>query len=272
MRAMHFWGLVVVLSVVLVGVSAMPRNDNNEDNKDKDKNKNKNKNKDKKQEGFAMSDESATVLQKLQQTLHPGLLFDPDAMDQQTTEDEQAYFLKHKRWPWSADTVQRYEDAMRRNPYIREDVRASVEHARSIYPEQSILRILFYQSPEGLFLLRGFRYGNDGPVVRCNLNDVRDPHLEMVTTAKADSGDTSTAINIRRIQPRELPGLIPGFRFAKGQAPCNPCAQLLTYPYPHDEDKDKDEDEDEDKDKKNEGRGGGLCSFQLPVNNRSSSR
>ena len=70
-------------------------------------------------EGFTWSQDSANNFILLQQTLHPGLVFDTTQIKEQASQEELDYFLKNGKWPWSQEAQDLYKEAVQRNPYIR---------------------------------------------------------------------------------------------------------------------------------------------------------
>ena len=93
----------------------------------------------------------------LQQTVNPGIVFDTNIIQDQVSETDAKYFLKHSKWKWSDETQQKYVDAVLKNQYIRNIPQDSLNHAMSIYNEPAILQVLFMQSKEGQELLTGKR-------------------------------------------------------------------------------------------------------------------
>jgi len=82
----------------------------------------------------------------LQQTINPGIVFDTNIIQDQVSENDAKYFLKHSKWNWSEETQQKYLDAVLKNQYIRNIPQDSLNHAMSIYNEPAILEVLFIQS------------------------------------------------------------------------------------------------------------------------------
>jgi len=106
-------------------------------------------------EGFTWSQDSANNFILLQQTLHPGLVFDTNQIKEQASQEELDYFLKNGKWPWSQEVQNLYKEAVQRNPYIRTSPEDAVDQARTVYNQAIILEIISWQTKEGKFLLSG---------------------------------------------------------------------------------------------------------------------
>lgn len=203
-------------------------------------------------EGFTQ--ESIKDFLLIQNTINKQKIFDMNIINKQASQEELNYFNKNGVWPWSQRVIELYEDAVRRNPYIRTVPEEATNYARSIYNEAAILRILSFQTKEGQFLLNGilvkdpsgnkleelpsgfgnFPYeagllGNRvDDVIKCNLKNENNPTLERITyTGKGGIFNQQTK-KVTSVDYNDLEKIIPGFKFLN--SPCNPCSALATNP------------------------------------------
>lgn len=181
------------------------------------------------------SDSQSQFLQ-IQNTINKQSHFDMNVIGQQATQQELDYFNEHGMWYWSPDVIHIYEDAVNHNPYIRTIPEQSTNHARTIYNQHAIIRILANQSKEGQFLLTGVSLspslssppspssgigtfshnstaGSD--VIKCNMSTNQ---LE-----RTHHGEKTTEVDYTQLE-----SIIPGFSFLN--EPCNPCNALSETP------------------------------------------
>lgn len=193
-------------------------------------------------EGF--TSQSQDDFLRIQHTINKQKVFDMRVLETQASQQELDYFNQHGMWPWSQEVIALYEDAVRRNPYIRTVSSQAVLDARKTYNQASIVRILTYQSKEGQFLLNGVEVTNpqnvlpsgfgdfpyeaemfDHPtkdVIRCNLL-AETPKMERVNYA----GNGLLNMQSKRVTAvdyNDLESVVPGFSFLG--APCNPCGSM----------------------------------------------
>jgi len=196
-------------------------------------------------ENFTWTNESTRNFIKLQRTINPNAVFDTDAIQQfQASQEEVDYFNKHGHWYWSPQTKQLYVDALKKNPYIRTYSPSELKHVMTVYNEAAILKLLYYQSAEGQFLLNGvlvppksaplpdgfgeFAY-NSGElshsttddVIKCNMNTY---NLERTTNTKQYGLYGQQLKDKTPVDYNHLENIIPGFSFAND--PCNPCHNI----------------------------------------------
>lgn len=174
---------------------------------------------------------------QLQSTINPQKVFDMDILEQQASQEELDYFLKHEQWPWSPKVVALYQQAVSANPYVRTLPDLATQEARAVFNEKAILRLLSYQTKEGQLLLNGvlldpkadalpsgfgeFPYSSGlaerpSDVIQCNWDKGR---LERTTP----DGKTYP------VDYKKLESILPGFSFVN-EKPCNPCVALGAEP------------------------------------------
>ena len=201
-------------------------------------------------EGFTWSQDSANNFILLQQTLHPGLVFDTNQIKEQASQEELDYFLKNGKWPWSQEVQDLYKEAVQRNPYIRTSPEDAVDQARTVYNQAIILEIISWQTKEGQFLLNGVSikdasgnpqedlpggWGNYGyssglighlenDVVKCAADVSGNYSLVKTRYTGKDKITIAQTKETTPVDYNELPKLIPGFKFTG--APCDPCVAL----------------------------------------------
>jgi len=199
-------------------------------------------------EGFVWSNNSTQDFLLIQNTINPKVVFDVDMIQRsQASQEEVDYFNRYEMWPWSEDVINLYKEAVKSNPYIRTYSGDSINHARKIYNQAAILKILSYQTKEGAFLLSGvlitdplgnpmedlpsgfgeFGYksgliGNLSDVIKCNSND--NPTLERITYTGKGGIFGEQTLKKTHVDYNNLENIIPGFTFTN--EPCNPCGVL----------------------------------------------
>lgn len=188
----------------------------------------------------------------IQSTINRNKVFDMNTIKSQSTPKELEYFNKNGVWPWSQEVINLFEEAVKRNPYIRTLPEIATDYARTIYNQNAILRILTYQTKEGQFLLNGILikdpsgnkieelpsgFGNFpyesgllenrvDDVIKCNTHS--KPTLERIRyTGKGGIFGEQTQ-QITPVNYRNLEKIIPGFTFLN--KPCNPCDALAEKP------------------------------------------
>lgn len=195
-----------------------------------------------KKEGFTADSTNKFLL--LQQTMNPSLVYDMRNLSEQVSQAElDNYIEKTGMWDWSQKVQDMYNDAVRRNPYVRSNVdNGDVEQARKIYSEKAILEILSLQNKEGQFLTSGITVINKDDMERggrgsYNVSSGLQPFSEGDSIVKCDGNvlqetkyKTRDPIFNTRIYEKtdlknqNLEKVIPGFKFTKGS--CNPCSAL----------------------------------------------
>lgn len=191
---------------------------------------------------------------RIQNTINKNTVFDMNIINSQTNKEELEYFNKNGKWPWSQEVVDLFEESINKNPFIRTLPEIATNHARTIYNERAILRILSYQTKEGQFLLNGVLvkgltknkmeelpsgFGNYpyessllnnrvDDVIKCNIKDNDNPTLERIKYMGKGGIFGEQMQKTTQVDYNELEKIIPGFVFLN--KPCNPCGVLAETP------------------------------------------
>jgi len=190
----------------------------------------------------------------IQSTINKNKVFDMNIVNSQASEKELEYFNKNGKWPWSQDVIKLYEESVKRNPYIRTLPGIATDYARTIYNQNAILRVLSYQTKEGLFLINGvlvkdpsgnkmeelpsgfgnFPYESGlldnrvDDVIKCNMKNSSNSTLERIRyTGKGGKYGEQTE-KVTPVDYNDLETIIPGFTFLN--KPCNPCGAMADNP------------------------------------------
>jgi len=205
-----------------------------------------------KKEGFTWNNNLTQQFLQIQQIQNPGIVFDPEQIQKQASQEELEYFVKNKKWPWSDDTKKLYEEALNKNPYVRTSPEDAINTIQSIYNESVVLEMLSWQAKEGKFLLDGvyltnnaampngwgdFQYNSgqmskekDGTVYKCaydasgNISMVKVKNMGFNGITGARETETTA------ISDADLETTIPGFQFINEGQTCNPCEALNNPP------------------------------------------
>ena len=190
----------------------------------------------------------------IQNTINRQKIFDMNVISTQASQNELDYFNKNGKWPWSQKVIDLYEEAVRKNPYIRTIPSQATNEARKTYNEAAILRILSYQTKEGKFLLNGvlvkdstenkieelpsgfgdFGYSSkltdnrSDDVIKCNLKDDFNPTLERITYTGNGGIFGEQTEKTLKVNYNNLENIIPGFKFLSSV--CNPCKSMAAIP------------------------------------------
>ena len=206
-------------------------------------------------EGFSWNTHLTQQFLEIQNTQNPGIVFDPEEIQQQATEKELRYFVKNKKWPWSEKTKQLYTNALNRNPFVRTNPQSAILTVQSIYNEKAILQLLSWQATEGQFLLHGVTvkekkrkheydlFPNGWGDFAYNSRQIhRSDEAPLYKCAYDKHGNLSIAKfrydflrGIRLKVPKAIPNsqlesTIPGFQFLRRNSPCNPCDAIKEIP------------------------------------------
>jgi hypothetical protein len=197
-------------------------------------------------EGFNWTDKSRSDFLKIQSTINRNTIFDTQMIQEsQASQEEVEYFNSNGLWPWSQEVIELYEEAVSRNPYIRNLPQDETNRVRTVYNQAAILRILGMQSEEGQFLINGILIKNkdsnniDNAVGDFGYNSGLIGHLEDdIIKCKSDNSGLERITytgkgpifgeqtkKITDIDSSELENIIPGFTFLK-ENKCNPCVAL----------------------------------------------
>ena len=202
-------------------------------------------------EGF--TNQSELTFLKIENTINRQNIFDMGIINQQASQEELDYFNEHGIWPWSDEVIKLYNELQNNNPYVRTTPHDAAIHARTIYNQAAILRLLSYQTKEGQFLLNGVLVKNPesveelpngygdfvydsglaedrtNDIIKCNLvKNEENPSLERITyTGKGGIFGQQTK-KISEVDYNNLENIIPGFKFLG--PPCNPCTSIGSIP------------------------------------------
>jgi hypothetical protein len=166
-------------------------------------------------------------------THNPNFQFDMNIIQKQASPEEVEYLIKNNKWPWSDSVKAMYKDAIMRNSTISMDPGVAMDVAQTIYNETAVKQMLSWNTKEGAFLLTGVTVGhtkglpdNLNNIVRCGLPNGVDGGavMEKITNVGYDGINGSMTKNYATVPNSELPNLVPGFKFLKGE--CNPCVAL----------------------------------------------
>ena len=203
-------------------------------------------------EGFTWNNYLTQQFLEIQQIQNPGIVFDPEEIQKQASQEELKYFVKNKKWPWSAKTKDLYLDALNKNPYVRTSPKDAINTIQSIYNESSILEILSWQTKEGKFLIDGvhiiddtalpngwgdFPYNsgqmnrvNNGTVYKCAYDTSGNIGMVKVKYMGFNGITGARETESTPISDSDLETTIPGFHFINEDEPCNPCEALNNPP------------------------------------------
>jgi hypothetical protein len=167
-------------------------------------------------------------------THNPNFQFDMNIIQKQASPEEVEYLIKNNKWPWSDSVKAMYKDAIMRNSVISMDPGVAMDVAQTIYNETAVKQMLSWNTKEGAFLLTGVTVGhteglpdNINNIVRCGLSDSNGNGgavMEKITNVGYNGINGSMIQNISQVSNADIPGLVPGFKFLKGE--CNPCVAL----------------------------------------------
>lgn len=203
-----------------------------------------------KAEGFTQ--QSMNDFLEIQNTINKQKVFDMNIISQQASQQELDYFNENGMWPWSIPTIELYQEAIRKNPYIRADPYDATNYARTIYNEEAILRVLYNQSKEAQFLINGVLVPNKNSaeelpsgygtfpyesglqedrtydIIKCNMENENNPTLERITFTGRDGIFGAQTKKTTQVDYNQLESLIPGLKFI--DKPCNPCSTMTATP------------------------------------------
>lgn len=197
-------------------------------------------------EGFTWTPQSTQNFLQIQNTINRQKIFDINIQKSQASQEEVNYFNKNEMWPWSQKTIKLYENAIKKNPFIRTLPDDSVNYARTIYNEAAILRILSYQTKEGQFLLNGVIVNNSinnipsgfgdfalseekgDDIIKCNMKDSNNATLERITYTGKGVIFGEQMYKTTPVDYTNLEKEVRGFSFLN--KPCNPCGAINKNP------------------------------------------
>ena len=202
-----------------------------------------------KKEGFTWNNNLTQQFLEIQQTQNPGIVFDPEEIQKQASEQELEYFVKNNKWPWSDDTTNLYVQALNNNPYVRTSPEDAVNTIQSIYNENAVLQMLSWQATEGKFLLDGvylkdnnampngwgdFQYNSGqmsrGTVYKCAYDANGNIGMVKVKNTGFNGITSARETETTSISDSDLETTIPGFQFINEGQTCNPCEALNNPP------------------------------------------
>lgn len=141
-------------------------------------------------------------------------------IQKQASPSEVDELIKTGKWPWNKKTKYDYMDEVNHSTIVEIDPSEAMMIAREIYNEKAMQDMLYWNTPEGNFLVNGAmvgKFGRDTPdtIVQCGNDGV--PIKRQYTSASIPN-------NPQTIEPGTLPDEVPGFQF-NGPI-CNPCEKL----------------------------------------------
>jgi hypothetical protein len=203
-------------------------------------------------ENFTTKSETDFLL--IQNTINRNKIFDMNILNSQATQEELNYFNANGMWPWSQKVIELYQEAIKRNPYVRTEPKEATNYARTIYNEAAILRVLSYQTKEGQFLLNGVLvkdpsgnkmeelpsgFGNFpyeaglmenrvDDIIKCSMKNHQNPTLERIRYTGKGGIFGEQRKKVTSVDYNNLEKIIPGFTFLN--KPCNPCGAVGADP------------------------------------------
>jgi hypothetical protein len=196
-------------------------------------------------EAFDWTPDSTNTFLQIQNTINRNSNFDTSVIQEQASQEEVDYFNSHGMWPWSPEIKELYIEASSKNPYIRSYPLDSMIHARTLYNENAIRQILFYQTNEGRMLVSGIQINSGEPdlsgkgsfgytsglntyavnpsskLIKC------DPKMNRLKQSQYIGDGGILGEHVYQESPvdyNQLEDLVPGFQFTNGA--CDPCANL----------------------------------------------
>lgn len=168
------------------------------------------------------------IIQKFEtfiKNYNPLYRFNIDVLQKNTTEDEVKYFLKNGVWPWSQNTKNLFMEEVSKSSIINIDPLNSLNKSMEVYPQSAILNKLYWNSPEGNFIVNGGILPNYGKI----------PNVENTIICHRDnkSGNFFMKKNIYKtpnsgideyVSNEDIPVIYNKFQFL--DEPCNPCSRL----------------------------------------------
>lgn len=163
----------------------------------------------------------------------PNQRYNISVMQKNTSPEEVEFFLKNGYYNWSENTRLWFLDTISKNKILRVNPQHAMNESMQIYPENAIRQKLYWNTPEGKFVLFGADniVGNDDNDDNDNYTQEIKPQISLkcspsgnllMTTKNYETGDILTK-PIKDYQI--LPNLINGFRFIGNDSStgCNPC-------------------------------------------------
>ena len=205
----------------------------------------------------AFTERSEREFLRLQHTINPHVVFDMNVLATQVPQGELDAFLRAGSWDWSPETERLFVQQSKHNPYVRSVPTLSAQHAKTVYNDQAMRRVLSLQTKEVDMLANGVlvpashsssslpslpRYAESSglapasatkDVIRCSASSSSgEPHLERVRTAPTRDRWNSTREITQPVDPDDMERLVPGFRYVDHErhGRCNPCDALSANP------------------------------------------
>lgn len=181
-----------------------------------------------------------------QKTNNENVIYDPIILQQNATQEEAEYFLKNGYWYWSEKTKREYIDKLNKNTIVRTFPKQSLEIYQKIYPEKTIQEILYFNSPEGEFVLEdtiynenqnkekahnkgmgifGFTSGllNEESNQRIGCRKLKGDQTSEPYLIIPSKGTYSQVLpKAKKLDYSQIPELINGFQYMNET--CNPCS------------------------------------------------
>jgi len=155
-------------------------------------------------------------------SVFPMLDIDLDMLMSQASVEEVEHLMRTYKWPWSQETKDRYIYEISRSKNISSIPGQSLDESRSIFNENAMKQLLFWNSKKGSFILDGVSVGGGDTVIKCNALTGK---MEKTVFKGYDSVYASPVVENSVVADADIPAEIPGFEFLGGA--CNPCASLI---------------------------------------------
>lgn len=185
-------------------------------------------------EGFVWSKQTLADFKQFQRENDENVYqYNMNIIQDQASDEDVADLVRTGHWKWSNETKKQYKDVIAHHPILKITPDAALLVAQKKYPENAIKQSLYWNSPEGKFVLYGGNLGSTLKVglekisntLRCVL-DKDDGITKMVKTVymgfnrwNGFKNSTSTIV-----KNEDIPEVMPGFSFENGA--CNPCGAL----------------------------------------------
>lgn len=185
-------------------------------------------------EGFSWSNKTKCEYENYIKFYNPANRFNIDIMEQNASEDEIKYLLKHNKYPWKKITKDIFIDNIAKNKIISIEPNIALNENQNIYPERTILQKMGFNTKEGNFLLFGsiIPKSNDMPqninnTAKCKADNDGNFSIEKEIYLHTDP-ITGYKYKKTKVKNKDIENTIPGFKFVNGV--CNPCSVLNDDP------------------------------------------
>jgi hypothetical protein len=177
-------------------------------------------------EGFEWSPSIENKFNEYISTALPLYKFNNPIVKQQATEADVLYLLKNNHWFWDSDTIKRYKENIAKSPILSFDLNAAMQNSRQLYNNTAMKDLLFWNSPEGKFLLYGANLQKgENKFSKFKCDDYATGIIKTEYDGYQGWFNGYRNMKTTRLVNEELPNEIPGFSFTT-TPPCNPCSRL----------------------------------------------